>query len=237
MLGQRFQRLNALATINSASKYLEIGVCRGVTFNQVNISFKVAVDPKFQFNIKDYTNQNTIFHEITSDEFFSKLALNYDYFDLIYLDGLHTFEQTFRDFCASIRYSHPNTIWLIDDTHPSNLFSADPDIVRVKKLRKLVGDESKTWMGDVYKVVFAIHDFFPQFSYATFPGHGQTVVWTETREDFAPVWNSLEKISSFKYDDFLEFRDSILKIKNPSEIIKAIEKASTKQKFLLSHRS
>ena len=25
-------------------------------------------------------------------------------------------------------------------------------------------------MGDVFKVVFAIHDFFPQFSYATFGG-------------------------------------------------------------------
>lgn len=236
MLGKRFQRLNALAKINSASKYLEVGVNKGVTFNQINIPFKVAVDPKFRFNIKDYTNQNTIFHQVTSDRFFAELALEYDYFDLIYLDGLHTFEQTFRDFCASLRYSHPNTIWLIDDTHPTSLFSADPDLSRAKKLKKLVGDESGTWMGDVFKVVFAVHDFFPQFNYATFPGHGQTVVWTETREDFAPVWNSFEKISSFKYDDFLEFRDSIMKIKNPSEIIKAIKKASINQKSLLSNK-
>ncbi len=237
MLAQRFQRLNALAKINSASKYLEVGVCKGATFNRVNIPFKVAVDPKFRFNTNDHTDRNTIFHEVTSDEFFAKLASEYDSFDLIYLDGLHTFEQTFRDFCASLRYSHQNTIWLIDDTHPISLFSADPDLKRARRLQKLVGDERGAWMGDVYKVVFAIHDFFPQFNYATFPGHGQTVVWTETREDFAPVWNSLEKISRMKYDDFLEFRDSILKIRNPSEIIKAIEKATIDRESLPSSKS
>ncbi len=237
MLAQRFQRLNALAKINCTAKYLEVGVFRGATFNRVNIPFKVAVDPKFRFNTNDYTDRNTIFHEVTSDEFFAKLASEYDSFDLIYLDGLHTFEQTFRDFCASLRYSHQNTIWLIDDTHPTSLFSADPDPRRARRLQKLVGDDSPNWMGDVYKVVFAIHDFFPQFSYATFPGHGQTVVWTETRKDFAPLWNSLEKISRMKYDDFLEFRDSILKIRNPSEIIKALEKATIDRESLPSSKS
>ena len=230
MLAQRFQRLNALAKTNNASKYLEIGVNKGDTFNKVDVSLKVAVYPKFRFKIENYTNQNTIFHEIVSDEFFTKFALEYDYFDLIYLDGLHTFEQTFRDFCASLRYSRANTIWLIDDTHPTSLFSADPNPTRVKKLKRIAGDESNTWMGDIYKVVFAIHDFFSQFNYATFPRHGQTVIWTETRGNFAPVWNSLEKISNFRYDDFLEYRDSILKIRNPSEILKTIDNAISNQK-------
>lgn len=34
MLEQRHERLNALAKINSASKYLEIGVAEGTIFNQ-----------------------------------------------------------------------------------------------------------------------------------------------------------------------------------------------------------
>jgi hypothetical protein len=37
MLENRFERLNALADINSASKYLEIGVSSGVTFIQVKV--------------------------------------------------------------------------------------------------------------------------------------------------------------------------------------------------------
>lgn len=225
MLSRRFERLNALSKINSASKYLEVGVCKGVTFNQVNVPFKVAVDPKFQFNSRDYADQNTIFHEVTSDQFFVRDASKYKTFDLIYLDGFHTFEQTFRDFCASLTYSHINTIWLIDDTHPISLFAADPDRARSRRLQKIVKDESRYWMGDLYKVVFAIHDFFPQFSYATFPGHGQTVIWAEPRQNFSPVWNSLQKISNFKYDDFLEHKSSLMNIKSSEEIIQKVKKA------------
>jgi hypothetical protein len=224
MLEKRFARLNAIAKINSASKYLEVGVNKGITFNQVNVPFKVAVDPTFRFNTQEYANSNTIFHEVTSDAFFTDTALKYESFDLIYLDGLHTFEQTFRDFCASLRYSHSNTIWLIDDTNPISFFSADPDSTRARKLRRLVGDESKSWMGDVFKTIFAIHDFFPQFNYATFTEHGQTVLWIETRQDFSPVFNSLEKISSFKFDNYLEFKNRIMNFQEPYEIIEQLEK-------------
>jgi hypothetical protein len=224
MYDTRFDRLNALAGINSTNKYLEIGVSKGVTFNQVDLPFKVAVDPKFRFKTQDYANQNTIFHEVTSDLFFSKLAPTYSEFDLIYLDGLHTFEQTFRDFCASLRYSHARTIWLIDDTHPIGKLAAIPDYEFVKKLRKVLHIKEVRWMGDVFKAIFAIHDFFPQFSYATFPGHGQTVIWQETRENFAPTWNSLEKISRLSYGDFLNFRDSHLSMMEPSQILESIEK-------------
>lgn len=228
MLNQRFERLNALAEITSASKYLEVGVANGHTFFRVNVPFKVAVDPKFRFKAEEHADKNTIFHEVTSDEFFTKFALDYEKFDLIYLDGLHTFEQTFRDFCVSLRHSHEKTIWLLDDTRPISLLSAIPDLQRFRKLRELTGDERPAWMGDIYKVVFAIHDFFPQFNYATFPNHGQTVVWYETRQDFSPTWNSLEKINRLGYDDFLEFVDPTMKLKEVNEILEAVKKASNK---------
>ena len=40
MLKRRFERLNALADINSASKYLEIGVSSGGTFIRVKVPKK-----------------------------------------------------------------------------------------------------------------------------------------------------------------------------------------------------
>jgi hypothetical protein len=228
MLKKTFQRLNALSKINSASKYLEIGVHKGNTFTQVDIPQKIAVDPQFQFDVQNYSNQNTIFHEVTSDFFFSTLASEHGRFDLIYLDGLHTFEQTFRDFCASLSNSHSQTIWLIDDTYPINWLAASPNpslVRRLRKFRKYLGIKKQGWMGDVFKVVFAIHDFFPQFSYATFPGQGQTVVWLEPRNDFTPTWNSLEKISRLRYWDFLKFRDSHMSILEPSKILESVEKS------------
>jgi hypothetical protein len=80
-------------------------------------------------------------------------------------------------------------------------------------------------MGDVYKVVFLIHDFFPQYSYATFQGHGQTAVWLETRKDFTPTWNSLGKIGRLGYRDFLRLKDSHLSIMEDQRILEAVERS------------
>jgi hypothetical protein len=223
MLTERHERLNALAKINSASKYLEVGVYGGDTFTRVNVPYKVGVDPKFGFDVREYADERTVFHEVTSDCFFSRLAPAHDPFDLIYLDGLHTFDQTFRDFCASLRYSHARTIWLLDDTHPSGPLAANPDLRVTRWLHRLFRVKNGDWMGDVFKVVFAIHDFFPQFTYATFPGHGQTAVWLETRQNFRPTWNSLKKICGLGYRDFLKFRDSHMSIMGPAELLGSVK--------------
>jgi hypothetical protein len=208
------KRLNSLANINSSQNYLEVGVCTGETFLQIDVPFKIGVDPNFVFSFKDYANEDTKFYEMSSDEFWSNPHNNKYKFDLIYLDGLHTFEQTFRDFCASLKHSHDSTIWLLDDTCPIGWFAAHPDPVFVWKARKLLRIKETFWMGDVFKVFLAIHDFFPQFSYATFPKHGQTVVWKESRRNFNPTWNSLKIISKMGYHDFLMIKDSHLNVKD-----------------------
>lgn len=223
------ERLNALTKINAAQTYLEIGVATGGTFSQVTVPFKVAVDPKFEFDASKRATATDIYHEVTSDVFFSQLAANYQSFDLIYLDGLHTFEQTFRDFCASLRYSHQGTIWLLDDTYPTSLLAAHPNQMLALKLREKTRiTRDRRWMGDVYKVVFAIHDFFPQFNYATFPGHGQTAVWMENRTNFAPTWNSFKKLSRMNYRDFLKYEDSHMKVLDPSLIFERIKQSRNK---------
>ncbi|WP_287241931.1 MULTISPECIES: class I SAM-dependent methyltransferase [unclassified Okeania] len=171
----------------------------------------MAVDPKFRFNTAQYATENVLFLEVTSDEFFRHHAKRFEPFDLIYLDGLHTFEQTFRDFCASLSCAHTKTIWLIDDTCPGSYAQAQSSLQRCRQLQKISGEKNKSWMGDVFKVVAAIHDFFPQYSFATFPHHGQTVVWNKWRVDFEPKWNSLETISRLEYSDFVELQGSLFK--------------------------
>ncbi|MDJ0555857.1 MAG: class I SAM-dependent methyltransferase [Microcoleaceae cyanobacterium MO_207.B10] len=221
----RSDRLNKLATINQSSNYLEIGVSKGVTFNAINIKKKVAVDPKFRFKTNKYATENIVFLEITSDEFFRHHAKGFPPFDLIYLDGLHTFEQTFRDFCASISLAHHKTIWLIDDTYPGSYAQAQSSLQHCAKLKRISQEKGGGWMGDVFKVVAAIHDFFPQFSFATFPDHGQTVVWNQWRGDFEPLWNSLETISRLEYLDFVELQGTLFKRQPYEEIFQSIKLA------------
>ncbi|MGD1699533.1 glycosyltransferase 61 family protein [Dapis sp. BLCC M229] len=220
----RHVRLNKLASINQSSKYLEIGVHKGLTFNAIEVQNKVAVDVNFQFNTKNYETERVFFLEVPSDEFFTSHAQDFPPFDLIYLDGLHTFEQTFRDFCASLSCAHNKTIWLIDDTCPGSYAQAQSSQQISKQLKQASGEKDGSWMGDVFKVVAAIHDFFPQFSFATFPNHGQTAVWYQWRRDFNPKWNSLEKISRLEYLDFVELKETLFKREKYFDIFERIEK-------------
>ena len=189
-------RINRLASIRPAARYLEIGVAGGRTFLAVDIETKHAVDPQFRFDTGPHETETVRFFPVTSDAYFTGKMPAGLRFDIIFLDGLHTFEQTLRDFCATMPHAHRDTVWIIDDVFPSDVFSALPSQEDAYALRKLHGRGRGLWHGDVYKCIFAINDFFPNFSFRTFePGHGnpQTVVVNRPRPDFTPRFNDLEK--------------------------------------------
>jgi hypothetical protein len=72
-----------------------------VTFERIRVAERTAVDPTFLFDIGKHANENTIFADTTSDRFFAGLPAQKRY-DLIFIDGIHTFEQTYRDLCNSL---------------------------------------------------------------------------------------------------------------------------------------
>ena len=200
------RRINRIAKHVAARSYLEVGVARGLTFNQLAFERKVAVDPAFRFDVADYKKDGVEFCQETSDRFFSRQDFLRK-FDLIFLDGLHTFQQTFRDFCCSQAFAHSWTVWLIDDVIPSDVYSAWPVETEAYQFRKRgqKGD-NRAWHGDVFKVVFAIHDFFPTLSYVTLVGSGnpQTIVWRSGRGDFSPLFSGMEAIERLGYFDYLK---------------------------------
>lgn len=200
------KRLNRLAQINCARSYLEIGVAKGRTFFDVDVSRKTAVDPKFRFQISALSEEvvaSTRMLEMTSDDFFSSIRRDED-FDLIFIDGLHTFEQCFRDLLNTFAHANEKTIWLIDDTVPNDVFSTLRNGPEALNYRREAGLKGKAWHGDVFKVVFAIHDFIPTISYRTLihEGNPQTVLWRQARANFAPRFDSFETISRMDYFDF-----------------------------------
>ncbi len=213
------RRLQRLAAINEGARYLEIGVCNGDTFLNLDFPTADAVDPNFQFDTHAFAQEGRRFLAKTSDAFFREDSAGQSY-DVMFLDGLHTFEQCFRDFCASMAYAHRRTIWLIDDTVPNDAFSIRPDIRDTWRLRAAHGVNSPAWHGDVFKTLFAIHDFFPTFDYRTIEGSGnpQTVLIQSPRRGFTPRWNNLEAISRCDFVDFMDNRD-ILKSTSEEEAI------------------
>jgi hypothetical protein len=195
------RRIERVKLLNNAKSYLEIGVEKGRTFLDVNIDFKDGVDPNFLFDTAAVVTDKIRLFAQTSDAFWT--SGHGTIYDVIMIDGLHTFEQTFRDVLASLRYAHPRTVWLIDDTLPDDVFSAIPDGVRAIQERRKMNIAGNAWHGDAFKVVPAIHDFIPTMDYVTIvnSGNPQTLAWFGNRIDFTPLANNLETISRMTYFD------------------------------------
>ena len=108
--------------------YLEIGCDLDDVFNSIPIipSNKIGIDPNRGGN-----------HKMTSDDFFKQNDKN---FDVIFIDGLHTYEQTQKDVINSLKFLNTDGIIFIHDLLP---------------LDEIVGNETKYlpgWSGDVWKV-------------------------------------------------------------------------------------
>jgi hypothetical protein len=203
------RRINTVARALGSTSYLEIGVSLGTTFHSVEIANRVAVDPKFQFKISDFENPSTKFFQIPSDAYFAALSDDATY-DQYFIDGLHTFEQTLRDFSNALLHSHRRTVWLIDDTKPNDVFSSLADHRDTFLFRGEIGrPDDKSWHGDVYKVVAYIHDFCPGLDYRTIVGSGniQTLVWRSKQGQRVPKFNNLETISRLTYFDLRKHID------------------------------
>lgn len=165
----------------------------------------MAVDPQFKFNVKKHEKEGVEYHSITSDAYFEALPIAHK-FDVVFLDGLHTFEQTYRDLLNTLVHTHDGSVILIDDTVPNDVYSSLPSMARSKEFRQRDGSTRQTWHGDTFKVVFAIHDFAPGLCYRTLMGRGnvQTLVWRGKSQPRTPVFNDLEKISRLTYFDIFE---------------------------------
>ena len=90
---------------------------------------------------------------------------------------------------------------MIDDTVPDDVYSSWPHPREAARFRRMAGGRGGSWHGDIFKMVFAIHDFFPRLSFCTIgtEGNPQTLVWREPRAGFRPLFNSLETISRMSW--------------------------------------
>ncbi len=183
------RRLNHLARELGARSYLEIGVFGGDTFQKVEVDKKTGIDPEFQFNWKDINNDNSvILREISSDCYFESLDPG-QCFDLVFIDGLHTYDQTYRDLQNTLRHSNPRSVVLIDDTIPCDVFSTCRDQQECIRLRTIAGGlpTDNRWHGDTYKLIPLLALFNSDMNFCTISDRGnpQTLVWRKNTTHWA----------------------------------------------------
>lgn len=226
------RRLNRLLGFMSLpTSYLEIGVLRGLTLENVRATTRVGVDPDPKFDTTRLP-QNLMFFSETSDEYFSHLDAQ-ERFDLIFLGGLHTHGQTYRDLTNSLAHLSVGGAILIDDTVPSDEISEIPNQAESYQRRRELGLTGMPWHGDVWKVVWILKNRHPELAWRTIKNRGnpQTLVWRlpetpETSEKVLSDAEALEMVDSLRFSDF--FADGIPDWMNPGledDVLAAFKKS------------
>ncbi len=116
-----------------AKSYLEIGCDKDQIFRHINCQKKVGVDPIRGGSLR-----------MTSDDYFNTYQ---DKFDVIFIDGLHHYEQVSRDVNNAIERLNPNGVIIIHDmmpVHEDEISMPDP----------IKSPHTRYWLGDVWRLSF-----------------------------------------------------------------------------------
>jgi hypothetical protein len=146
----------ALAAVDGR-RYLEIGVKDGECFDAVEAATKVAVDPRFAFRpplgarlrTAFRASSGTLYFGTTSDGFFAGPARRLAPFDVVFVDGLHTYEQAYRDIVNALGVLRREGVVVVHDCNPASAAAAAPTLDEAASTDGFNGE----WNGDVYRAI------------------------------------------------------------------------------------
>lgn len=134
-------------------RYLEIGVRNGVSLSLARCR-AVGIDPAF--SIFAELDGDVALFRTSSDEYFARedplAATGGLPFDLSFIDGLHLFEFSLRDFINAEHNSAAKSVIIFDDVLPRSVDEA----ARVR--------HTNAWTGDVYQIIEVLARYRPELS-------------------------------------------------------------------------
>ena len=192
---------NRIAFINKAvtkfknCKYLEIGCETNVCFNSISTEYKIGIDPNSGGTIRT-----------TSDEFFEK---NKNFFDVIFIDGLHTYEQTRKDIVNSLKFLNQDGYIFLHDLIPRSWIEANNPRIH------------KAWTGDIWKVCLELNKTNGINFSVIIADHGVGVIKKEDKEVI--YFDNYSNLINLQFSDYLKKIDEI-NFLNPREAFEIISK-------------
>ena len=191
---RRYDIINKIIIKRNYTSYLEIGCFKDETFNQINIKKKIGVDPVSGGNLR-----------MTSDQFFID---NKEKFDLIFIDGLHVYEQVIKDIFNSIKVLKENGIILVHDCLPRKLWYQTPTRM------------SDTWNGDVWKAIVECRTLENIDTYTCLADEGIGVIKLQKNNN--PLNLKLSNFKNLKYKEYYTNRESLMNIISVEKLIDEI---------------
>ena len=191
---RRYDIINKIIIKRNYTSYLEIGCFKDETFNQINIKKKIGVDPVSGGNLR-----------MTSDKFFIE---NKEKFDLIFIDGLHVYEQVIKDIFNSIKVLKENGIILVHDCLPRKLWYQTPTRM------------SDTWNGDVWKAIVECRTLENIDTYTCLADEGIGVIKVQKNNNLLNL--NLSNFKNLKYKEYYINRESLMNIISVEKLINQI---------------
>jgi len=170
----RIEIIKKIIKRENYKSYLEIGCDNDENFSQITLKDKVGVDPLKGGTIR-----------MTSDEFFFKNKKN---FDIVFLDGLHTYEQTIKDINNSLKVLNNKGVILIHDCLPKKIWN------------QIVPRMYGHWNGDVWKAIVHSRTYDHADTYTCIADHGLGVVFK--RKNRNPLILDLKNFKKLKFSDY-----------------------------------
>ncbi len=149
-LPSRTEIMQSIIDKNKYTNYLEIGCDTDENFSKIIINNKVGVDPLRGGTLR-----------MTSDEFFKK---NHSNFDIIFLDGLHTYEQTIKDINNALKFLNENGAIFVHDCLPKKIWN--------QIVPRIYGH----WNGDVWKAIVHARTYRDVDTYTLKVDHGLGII-------------------------------------------------------------
>ena len=170
--------------------YLEIGCDNDENFSKVYIDNKVGVDP-----LKGGTLR------MTSDEFFKN---NKNYFDIIFLDGLHTYEQTIKDIKISLNFLNKKGVIIIHDCLPKKIWN------------QIVPRMYGHWNGDVWKAIVHSRTFDYADTYTLKADHGLGIIFKRQNKKHLKIKE--ENFKNLKFSDYYNKHEEFMNTINIDQL-------------------
>lgn len=173
---ERFELINSVIRAFGYKDYLEIGCRRDDCFGKIDIARRVGVDPAQGGTVK-----------MTSDEYF---ATHDETFDIVFIDGLHTYEQVIRDIRNALKVLRPNGTILLHDCLPTNCLAQFDFPVMPQ------------WNGDVWKAIVEARTFADADTATCLIDHGVGLM--RKRANKKPLAIAALDFKALKYRDLVD---------------------------------
>ncbi|HZW66367.1 MAG TPA: class I SAM-dependent methyltransferase [Hanamia sp.] len=225
----RIKLIKFLLSRKKSKHYLEIGVFSGHVFFKIKSTFKIAVDPAFQFSffrklIKTLLNPSNFYNKYfskTSDQFFKENAANLfalKKIDVALIDGMHEHDFALRDVENTLKYLDDDGIIIMHDCNP--LKKEATISFREWKAKGMEG----TWNGDTWKTIIYLRSLRKDINVFVLDcDHGLGII---TKRKSGNMLNfSPEEISHLTYEQFNENKNHWINLKNADYIFEYLQNA------------